>query len=73
MDLKPEQLPLYPVAVAAKESGISLRTLYRWLSQGKIKYFYLPGDTKKPRKLVMLSHVTGYLKQLKKQVPTPPN
>lgn len=58
----PETLPFYPVSVAADEVGINPRTLYRWIASGKVECFYLPGDMKKTRKLVMLPHVKEYMR-----------
>lgn len=60
-------LPFYPVAVAAQEAGVPRRTLYRWLNEGKIQHYYLPGDNKKTRKLVMVAHVREYMKAAKKK------
>lgn len=31
----------------AKELGISIRTLLRWINKDKIKYTYIPGSTKR--------------------------
>lgn len=61
--MEQKTLPFYPIPVAAKKLGIPSRTLYRWVAEGKVKTYELPGDGKRGSraKLVMLEHVKDFM------------